>query len=89
MHWAVHHPDSPHAYRCPELDTSAIGRTHIHIHIANNAGELLGCIATGERVSSDGAAIEQSRAAFARLIAYLTGVASWTLVILDPQPETP
>lgn len=81
--YATHHPSGPHPYRCPLLDTSGIGRSEIQIHVANNAGELLGCIAVGETVG--GESIDSSQAAFDRLMKYLDGVESWTLTILDPE----
>lgn len=82
--WTTHHPTGPNPYRCPLLDTSALAppRTAIQIHIANVAGELLGCIAVGECV--DGDAIDCSEAAFERMMKYLGGVDSWTLAIADP-----
>ena len=79
MGYAMHHGK----YRCPEV-LNVPGHTAIHIHVANNAGELLGCIAVGENVSADGASIEHSQSAFDRLMQYLQGVESWTLDILDP-----
>lgn len=82
VHWATHHPGTPRQYRCPELDTAAIGRSCIHMHIANTVDELRGCIAVGELV--DGAAIDCSEHAFERLMTYLEGVATWTLTIVDP-----
>lgn len=80
--YETHHPGGPHPYRCPVLDTRAIGRSHIQIHIANCCDELLGCIAVGEYV--DGARIAASGDAFQRLMDYLAGVPSFTLEILDP-----
>lgn len=77
--YAMHHG----AYRCPEV-LDVPGRTAIHIHVANCCAQLLGCIAVGENVSDDRQAIEHSQAAFGRLMAYLDGVESWTLEILDP-----
>lgn len=82
VHWAIHHPGTPHQYRCPELDTAAIGRSYIHIHVANTVSELLGCIAVGELF--DGDAIDCSQHAFDRMMLYLAGVATWTLTIVDP-----
>lgn len=82
VHWAIHHPNGPHPYRCPELDTSAIGRTCIQMHIANKVEELLGCIAVGD--SFDGDAIDHSYDAFQRMMDYLEGVETWPLEIFDP-----
>lgn len=83
MGYAIHHPNGPHPYRCPEV-LDVPGRTCIHIHVANNQGELLGCIAVGDIVSADGESIERSQDAFDRLMRYLEGVTSWTLEIIDP-----
>jgi hypothetical protein len=79
---AVHHPGSEHPYPCPELDTEAVHRTHVQIHVANRLEELLGCIAPGERIA--GIAIEDSAAAFDRLMAFLKRTWPWTLEILNP-----
>lgn len=87
VHLATHHPGTPHAYPCPELDTDAIDRTHIQIHIANDVAELLGCIAPGERVSEGGQSIDDSHVAFGRLMQYLDGAFPFTLTITDPQPQ--
>lgn len=78
-----HHPsDLAHRYRCPEL-LDVPGRSQIQIHVANRADQLLGCVAVGERVGDD--CIEDSKAAFDRLMAYLHGVPlPWTLEIRDP-----
>lgn len=81
MGYAMHHGK----YRCPEV-LNVPGRSAIHIHVANNQGELLGCIAVGEAVDSDGWSIDNSQHAFDRLMQYLEGVTEWTLEILDPQP---
>lgn len=85
VHEATHHPDSPHHYQCPELDTSKLVpvRTHIQIHVANRVSELLGCIAPGERVASDGLAVESSGDAFARMMAHINGHFPFTLEIRD------
>lgn len=80
---SVHHPDSPHAYACPEI-TNVMGRTHIHIHIANNANELLGCVAVGNNVSEDGESIEHSKDAFDRLMTFIGGGFPFSLTIQDP-----
>jgi len=78
---SVHHPDGPHPYACPEL-LNVAGRTKIHIHVANNAGQLLGCIAVGENVAGD--SIEHSQAAFDRLMAFIGGGFPFSLTIQDP-----
>lgn len=83
VHWAIHHPRTPHQYRCPELDTTAIGRSYIHIHIGNVVANTEGCILVGELI--DGDAIDCSEHAFERLMTYLKGVDEWTLEIVDPQ----
>lgn len=93
VHRATHHPGTPHAYPCPELNTDSIGRSHIQIHIANRVSELLGCIAPGERVSDDRQAVEHSGDAFQRLMQYLTNVGAWRIEIVDapalPTENTP
>lgn len=80
-----HHPtDLEKRYRCPEL-LGVPGRSQIQIHIANRCGELLGCIAPGERVAAGGECVEASGDAFRRLMAYLDGAAlPFTLEIFDP-----
>lgn len=77
-----HHPGTPGAYRCPEL-MNVPGRSQIQIHIANRVVELLGCIAPGGRIGAD--CVEESGAAFRRLMAYLEGAAlPFTLDVIDP-----
>lgn len=78
-----HHPGTSDAYPCPVI-TGVPGRTAIEMHIANDTTELEGCVATGERVADDRRAIEMSRAAFQRLMAYLDGAFPFTLEITDP-----
>jgi hypothetical protein len=81
---SFHHPGDPTGgYPCPEI-ANVPGRTHIHIHIANRAKELLGCVAVGEREADDGLAIEQSRKAFERLMAHCDGKFPFELEIIDP-----
>jgi hypothetical protein len=88
---AVHHPGTEHAYPCWELDTSHLNpvRTYIHIHIANRAEQLRGCLATGERVGDDGECVESSEVAFGRLMEYTKGLDTWMLEILDPPARAP
>jgi hypothetical protein len=78
-----HHPtDLEKRYRCPELQ-DVPGRSQIQIHVANRCGELLGCIAPGERIGPD--CVEASKSAFDRLMAYLEGAAlPFTLEVVDP-----
>jgi hypothetical protein len=78
-----HHPmDLEKRYRCPEL-LDVPDRSQIQIHIANRVVELLGCIAPGERIGAD--CVEESGAAFRRLMAYLEGAAlPFTLDVIDP-----
>lgn len=78
-----HHPGNPKGYPCPVI-TGVPGRSAIHIHIANEASELQGCVATGERESDTGLAIEESAAAFHRLMTYLEGTFPFELEIIDP-----
>lgn len=77
-----HHPGTAGTYRCPEL-LSVPGRSQIQIHIANRCGELQGCIAPGEHHGVD--CVENSGAAFRRLMAYLDGAAlPFTIEVRDP-----
>lgn len=86
--YETHHPylpdgsPNPKAYRCPVLDTSAIGRSHIQLHVANYASELLGCIAVGETYSIKDHCVNGSAEAFSDLMAYLPDH-PWTLEIVD------
>lgn len=84
VYFDAHHPGQPGSYRCPELDTSACDRSQIQIHIANRVDQILGCIAVGENIASDGQSIEHSKSAFDRLMVYLEGVNEFTLEIVDP-----
>lgn len=78
----THHPGTPGAYKCPEL-LNVPGRSQIQIHIANVCGELQGCIAPGERHGHE--CVEESGAAFRRLMAYLEGAElPFTLEVRDP-----
>jgi hypothetical protein len=81
----LHHPGQPHGYPCPVI-TNVPHRTAIHVHVANRAEELQGCVATGEREADDGQAIEQSKHAFDRFMAHwaLSDHAPFTLTITDP-----
>lgn len=78
-----HHPGQPHGYPCPEI-TGVPGRSYIHIHVANEAKQLQGCVATGENESADGHAIEHSKSAFDRMMAHLDGKFPFQLTITDP-----
>ena len=80
---AIHHPTGPHPYACPHL-TNVPNRTDIHIHVANNASELLGCIAVGNNVSEDQQSIEHSQDAFNRLMAFIGGGFPFSITIQDP-----
>ena len=80
---AIHHPSGPHPYPCPHI-LNVAGRTDIHIHVANNASQLLGCVAVGENVSADGENIEHSQAAFDRLMTLIGGGFPFSLTIQDP-----
>lgn len=83
----THHPGTPGGYPCPVI-TNVPGRTAIHIHIANDTTELEGCVATGERIADSNHAIEQSRAAFTRMMAYLDGAFPFTLTVVDPVSQS-
>lgn len=78
-----HHPGKPNGYACPVI-TNVPSRSYIHIHVANRCEELRGCVATGERESADGQAIEESRKAFARMMVHLEGKFPFELTITDP-----
>lgn len=78
-----HHPGNPHGYPCPVI-TNVPGRSFIHVHVANRCDELQGCVATGEREADDGQAIEQSKVAFARMMAHINGRFPFELTITDP-----
>jgi hypothetical protein len=78
-----HHPgDVEKRYRCPEL-LDVPGRSQIQIHVANRCGELLGCIAPGERIGPG--CVEQSQSAFDRLMHYLDGASlPFELEVVNP-----
>lgn len=80
---AIHHPGTPGEYLCPEL-RDVPGRSHIQIHVANRVAELLGCIATGNHVADDELAVEESKAAFDRMMAHIGGNWPFTLEVVDP-----
>lgn len=77
-----HHPGTPGAYRCPEL-LDVPGRSEIQIHIFNTCDESKGCIGPGERLGRD--CIEDSGAAFRRLMKYLEGASlPFDLEVVNP-----
>lgn len=78
-----HHPGDPKGYPCPVI-TQVPGRSFIHVHIANKASELRGCVALGEKEATD--AIEQSRKAFERWMTHWAGKGfqPFELTITDP-----
>lgn len=86
VHKAMHHPGTPGEYECPELDTSALNppRTHVQLHIGNDASDSEGCILTASFVAEGRLSVGESKEMFARLMAYLEGVGAWTLQIIDP-----
>ena len=83
---AMHHPDTPGEYKCPELDTSHLVpvRTNIQIHILNTASESEGCIGPGLNIGADGVSIEHSGLAFSDMMRAIAGNFPFTLEILDP-----
>lgn len=60
---------TPHIH-VPSRDQAAGGDAGLRIHPANYPGQLLGCIAVGDKAEAD--AVDHSRTAFARLMAILT-----------------
>lgn len=84
VYFDQHHPGTAGAYRCPELDTSAIGRSQVQIHVLNRVEQSLGCIGPGENIAADGESIEHSKSAFDRLMIYLEGVTEFMLDVVDP-----
>lgn len=76
---AIHHistPDPNDDYDCYEIG-DVPGRTAIHIHIANRAADLLGCVGVGVRhgVLEGSWAVLNSRKAFAEFMSRLDGMA--------------
>lgn len=66
--YAAHLEYSPHFERqTPHIDVPE--RTYIEIHPANLPSQLAGCIAVGSTIDND--ALDNSRAAFERLMTYL------------------
>ena len=59
---------TPHV-RVPSRDAAAGGDAGIRLHPANYPGQLLGCIAVGDKAEAD--AVDHSRTAFARLMTVL------------------
>lgn len=79
--YSAHLEDSPHfGFPTPHIDVP--GRTYIELHPANYPSQLEGCIALGSTI--DGDALDNSRAAFDRLMSYLpTDGSSFTLEIIE------
>ena len=69
----IHHPDSPHEYKCLGIDVP--GRTYIHVHVANFADELEGCVAVGRSffMFPQGVGISSSELAFTHLMESVEG----------------
>lgn len=79
------HRNSPaRGYIVPELK-GVPGRGNIQIHKGNSVADTLGCILVGTAVVKGEARISESKAAFAKLMAYLDGE-DFTLTVKDIAP---
>lgn len=85
---AIRFPSPGHGYDVFEL-RDVPERSAIEMHIGNLPHDTKGCILLGSNYGTVNGqpGITGSAAAFARFMDALRGVESFTLVILNPQPE--